>query len=534
MKETLRAFWDVLSQRGLVRADERLTEALRIWLTRRYLEQTNLTDDIEQDPERLFQTMKEQVEKELAHFPGDRDLFCQWYRIGKELAILPTTIEILKQDRSGGPLLPDPLISTIEQRILDADDPPQTILITEAEKAITGLETFIRKFPDRSITLTTERRLIYRVLTLAFDGYEQVDIRHVSLYRPMELSRYNFIFSLPAFGGRYDPAETEGDFITNETEGIAAENLLRHLSETGTLSLIAPAKLTFAGGRLARLRDKINKDYSVRRIDALPEGTFRPFTSIKTYWITLSRQPASHVRLSRLQLKDEALLPVDEQTVPHSLFAEQRDWRVELFLADERADLARYQASDLPRIKLKDSADIFRGKSIMKKDIRPGEIAVLNISNLEDGEIRWDGMDTIDEEERKVKRYQLEEGDLVMTCRGTINKFAVVDTLPRFVIASANIIVIRFKQGVNSHFAKMFLESPVGSALVKSFQRGTTVMNINPGDIGELEIPHLSEAEQQRLIDHYRREWTIYQKAIRRAEQRWQEQKESIYRQLFP
>ena len=58
-----------------------------------------------------------------------------------------------------------------------------------------------------------------------------------------------------------------------------------------------------------------------------------------------------------------------------------------------------------------------------------------------------------------------------MTCR-RVDKFAVIDRLPRTVIASANIIVMRFKEGVDSTWVRIFLESPVGTALVKSFQQG--------------------------------------------------------------
>ena len=46
-------------------------------------------------------------------------------------------------------------------------------------------------------------------------------------------------------------------------------------------------------------------------------------------------------------------------------------------------------------------------KSILKKDTAVGNISVLNISNIENGEINYADMDTIVEEERKVKRYEL-------------------------------------------------------------------------------------------------------------------------------
>jgi restriction endonuclease S subunit len=185
-------------------------------------------------------------------------------------------------------------------------------------------------------------------------------------------------------------------------------------------------------------------------------------------------------------------------------------------------------------VKLKEIAELFRGKSIMKSHIQPGDISVLNISNIEDGEIVWDGMDTIDEEYRKVQRYALEEGDLVITCRGTVNKVAVVRELPKKVIASANIIVIRVTdQNVIGEYIKIFLESPVGTQLVKSFQRGTTVMNINPSDLGELELPLPDLEEQKKIVDEYREEHELYLKTVKRARERWEMIRNDIYKRLI-
>ncbi len=141
----------------------------------------------------------------------------------------------------------------------------------------------------------------------------------------------------------------------------------------------------------------------------MPEGGGAPGLG-SGYWITLSKQPVSQVILGRLGWKDGNLSPEMEQSLTPARFADRKDWRVDLYLADSQAELARYQASDIPKIKFKEVAEIFRGKSIMKKDIRPGEIAVLNISNLEEGEVLWDGLDTIAEERRKVRRYELEPG----------------------------------------------------------------------------------------------------------------------------
>ncbi|ABZ85581.1 type i restriction modification DNA specificity domain protein [Heliomicrobium modesticaldum Ice1] len=202
-------------------------------------------------------------------------------------------------------------------------------------------------------------------------------------------------------------------------------------------------------------------------------------------------------------------------------------------LAEEDENLSRYKHSALPRVKLKDMAEVFRGKSVLKKDIKPGRIAVLNISNIDDGEINYTDLETIDEEERKVKRYELVDGDLVLTCRGTTIKVAIFRQQDRLIIASANVIVIRPQKEVLSEYIKLFFESPVGTSLIKSYQRGTTIMNLNHSDIAEMEIPLAPLEQQRQMIDAYRREQTLYRQALQQAEQRWREAREDIYAKMI-
>jgi restriction endonuclease S subunit len=170
----------------------------------------------------------------------------------------------------------------------------------------------------------------------------------------------------------------------------------------------------------------------------------------------------------------------------------------------------------------------------MKKDLSSGKINVLNISNIEDGEIIFDNMDTIDEEERKIKRYELKDGDLVLTCRGTVNKVAIYRKVDdRIVIASANIISMRFKKQMLSESVKILLESSLGKILLKSFQRGTNVMNINPSDLEELVLPVPSINIQEEIAEEYNKEYLLYKQSISQAKNKWINSKQKIYEDLF-
>jgi restriction endonuclease S subunit len=58
-------------------------------------------------------------------------------------------------------------------------------------------------------------------------------------------------------------------------------------------------------------------------------------------------------------------------------------------------------------------------------------------------------------------------------------------------------------------------------------------MNINPVDIGDLEIPLPDLNEQKEIANHYNKEKTIFNEIVKNAQKRWSEQKSKIYDNLF-
>nr|WP_276538578.1 restriction endonuclease subunit S [Dehalobacterium formicoaceticum] len=369
------------------------------------------------------------------------------------------------------------------------------------------------------------------LLQLVFGTYKNISIRFESIYTNcLQDEKFDYIYSLPAFGQK--PDELSKEFLTRESDGIATENMLDHLNRQGTLDIIVPAKITFAGSEYEKLRSFITENYHMENIYILPEGTFRPTTAVKTYLFSIASEGKDEVKIGTFQLNQKALEIIDQKLISTKEFLSHEDWRIELLLAEDDENIQRFNSSHLKKVKLKDIAEVFRGKSILKKDLSLGSISVLNISNIENGAIDYRDLDTIDEEERKVKRYELVTGDVVLSCRGTAIKSAVFETQDKTIIASANLIVIRPKEKAKGEFIKIFFESPVGLAIIKSFQRGTTVMNINYADIMEMEIPLLPINKQQELINQYNEELKVYQETIKKAEGRWLSIKNNIYQEL--
>ena len=519
---------NLLYQKQISSREQLLNEMLRVKLVMKNLKEDTKSS---KDKEQLFQFMKKTTEEELGFFPADRDDFWEIYEGLKKIDLVDFVSEIYKNDRAGTVISPTYLSSYVSKRIQCLR--PQRILITEAEKHLSGLRELLNCFNGGEVTLTTQIRPMYILLKLTFGEMPNVRIRFESIYTGcLAEEKFDYIYALPAFGNK--PEELSKTFLTKDSDGIAIENMLGHLADHGVLEVIVPAKLTFATMGFEKLRAYIAKYFHVQSIYILPEGTFRPVTAIKTYLCSITTMQQSKVEIGTLELNKGEFELKDEKQISTKEFLSHEDWRIELLMAADDENIQRFKRSDLPKAKLKEVAEVFRGKSILKKDTSLGSISVLNISNIENGEIDYSAMDTINEEEQKVKRYQLMTGDVVLSCRGTAIKSAVFeDQDDKTIIASANLIVIRPTEKVKGEFIKIFLESPVGVAIIKSFQRGTSIMNINYADIMEMEIPILPIGKQREIITQYHEELQAYKEAIKKAENRWSSIKESIYHELL-
>lgn len=518
---------NVLYQRQISSREQLLNEMLRVKMVAKSLDKDIRTS---KDKERLFQLMKKTTEDDLGFFPADRDDFWDIFDALRNIDLIDFAVEIYKNDRSGTVISPACLSNYVCGRMRRLK--PHKILITEAEKHLSRLRELIECANGEEITLTTQIRPMHMLLQLAFGDRQNIRIRFESIYTGcLAGEKFDYIYSLPVFGAR--PEELAQDFLTRDSDGVALENMLGHLNNNGVLDIILPARITFACMGFEKLRAHIAGHFHLKSIYILPEGTFRPTTAIKTYLLSITTAQQPGVEVGTLELARGNFQLKDRKEIPTNEFLSHEDWRVEMLMADDDENIRRFKSTSLAKVKLKQVAEVFRGKSILKKDTSLGNISVLNISNIENGEINYADMDTIDEDERKAKRYELQAGDVVLTSRGTAVKAAVFAAQDKTIIASANLIVIRPKEEVKGEFIKIFFESPVGRAIIKSFQRGTTVMNINYADIMEMEIPLLPLNKQQEIIEAYNREYKTYKEAIKKAESRWFNKKEIIYNELI-
>ena len=128
----------------------------------------------------------------------------------------------------------------------------------------------------------------------------------------------------------------------------------------------------------------------------------------------------------------------------------------------------------------------------------------------------------------------LQDGDVLIATKGFAIKIAVFEKRNGLYIASSNLCVVRPNSRLlNGTYLKLFLESETGIKLLKSIQRGTTIVNINYQDICQLEVPTPNLDDQYEIANEYNEGLKLYKQTLEAAETAWSKIKKDVQKKLF-
>lgn len=466
-------------------------------------------------------------------FNGDKRLLASIYQIvygmdNKEILTCITEIQESFGMRNGARIndaLAKKLLSNIE---LDMN----SVLVCDAEKYGTILyETIKNSKAKFYLTIYNESikylyKEIYKELNVEFI---EADIYKYGFVN----SKFDLILCFPVMGARRLAEVEHDEFISRDMSFVATQNLLYHLSALGKLVIILPAKIGFANGDAKTLREYIQSNYKVNEISSLPSKLFYPYMAINTYFLSISNGETDDIYFNKYETENDELISKDTRLVFVDELEGYGSWNVDMIFSYSDESILEYKNSNTKKSKLSDVAEVFRGKAILNKS-ENGQVGVLNISNITETGIDYSNLDSIDEDERKVSRYILKDGDVLITTKGFNVKVAVFEEQQRPCIASSNLCVVRTNQRLlNGTYLKLFLESPIGSKLLESMQRGTSIININYQDICQLEVPTPSIDDQLEIANEYNKGLKVYKQIIEEATDAWNKIKFDVQSRLY-
>lgn len=503
------------------------------------------------DEHQLYEIMND-VSKDIQPFNITVDAFYKIFYIAKDIFTddedLLNIIQNCRMVMYVSPALEDIFINAIER------SKAKSVLIFGIEGFSKKLLEVVKKHKDIefSFMMNVDNYSCYMLLKEIYKNINIIDVdsdyvdaisnvkfinEKIYKYGYHNNAKYDLIIAVPKFGTISDTF-LRSQMIANSWDLMVTEILLKSLNEKGVLKVVVTPKIIFSGGIDSKFRKYLLENYKLLEIADLPAGLFNNVTMVKTVLLTLSTGASDKIQVKKY-VSDRPLarntectsLNIDkEETISIEELQADDSWNISLLLESDD-EVAQYKNTGLPMVKLKDIADVFRGKAVSKLDSGK-KVGVINIADITDNEIDYDKVSFVNDEQQKIIKYLLEDGDILISSRGTTIKVAMFEKQDEQYIPAVNFNVIRIhesaKSKIKSEYLKIFFASSIGQKLLASLQRGGVVMNINAKDLYSLNIPLLSLQEQQKIINQYNEEFAKYKRTLKQITDKWNNVKENI------
>ena len=158
------------------------------------------------------------------------------------------------------------------------------------------------------------------------------------------------------------------------------------------------------------------------------------------------------------------------------------------------------------QVKLGNAADLIQigpfGSLLHKSEYVKDQIPLVNPTNIVAGRIIPSPDTTISPaKKRQLRRYALQEGDVVIGRRGEMGRCAVVTKKEDGWVCGTGSLFIRPHAKLLPCFLHIFFSSPAAIAYLEESNVGSTMANLNQGIFHQMEVP-LPDVEEQQEIVH--------------------------------
>lgn len=130
---------------------------------------------------------------------------------------------------------------------------------------------------------------------------------------------------------------------------------------------------------------------------------------------------------------------------------------------------------------------------------------LLTPNDIQNGMIDWDSLRRIDSSDKKMDKFALKKGDVVITTKSSKAKIAVVDIdSDKKTLAVGGILIIRPDLNkINPTYLKIYLDSQDGQCALKQIQKGVVILTISPKSLANLLVPVPDINIQNSKADKY-------------------------------
>lgn len=144
------------------------------------------------------------------------------------------------------------------------------------------------------------------------------------------------------------------------------------------------------------------------------------------------------------------------------------------------------------RVRLEEVASVARGlQAVNYRPDRQGPCYLLNVRDIQNGEIRYESAERIDYgTETWERRYRIQEDDIILTSKGTALRMVIVPPAPPHAYISGNLTILRSDpRRYHPYLLYEYLQSEEGLAALSLIQTGTTIRVLGVAALKALAVP---------------------------------------------
>lgn len=196
-------------------------------------------------------------------------------------------------------------------------------------------------------------------------------------------------------------------------------------------------------------------------------------------------------------------------------------------------DINKFESQN-ETVNFKDIAKFERGMNLPKLSKESTKThKAITLSDVQDGELILDNLTDIELNDiKRIEKYTVKKGDILLSCRGNAIKIAVVEDIPDNIIVSNNFIKITTNYNVNPYFVKAYLESPVGQYYLNLKQTGSTIKVLSASDLYDMPIPMLTIEKQDIIAKKSIDSKNEYKEGLKRLQQKLKDDTCNIHEML--
>lgn len=130
-----------------------------------------------------------------------------------------------------------------------------------------------------------------------------------------------------------------------------------------------------------------------------------------------------------------------------------------------------------------------------------GDVRYLRTTDLTSGKVNWETVPFCVDKPDDVKKYQLEDDDIVISRAGSVGFHSLIKNPPENAVFASYLIRFKPSERVHPRYLSHFLNSKDYWQQITDKAAGVAVQNVNAQKLADLTLPLASLDEQKRIVD---------------------------------